>query len=199
VGILAFAAGASQHALALLQAEAGAEPVFQINVFWIITQAASFILFLVILYVAAFGRIGGILEERRTRIEQGLKDADAARQERERAAQERRQALLEARQDAAEIINRAQRAAEELREREAAATRAEMERLHRQATENIEVEKQRALAEIRGEVAELALRAAAKVVGETMNEPRERRLVAEFLAGVGANGRGRDRDTSSSR
>ena len=197
MGILAFAAGASQQALALFQAEAGAEPVFQINVFWIITQTASFILFLVILYVAAFGRIGGVLEERRTRIEQGLKDADAARQERERAAQERRQSLLEARQDAAEIINRAQRAAEELREREAAATRAEMERLRRQAAEDIEVEKQRALAEIRGEVAELALRAAAKVVGETMNEPRERRLVAEFLAGVGANGR--DRDTSSSR
>jgi F-type H+-transporting ATPase subunit b len=199
VGILAFAAGATQQALALFQAETGAEPVFQINVFWIITQAASFILFLVILYVAAFGRIGGVLEERRARIEQGLKDADAARQERERAAQERRQVLLEARQDATEIINRAQRAAEELREREAAATRAEMERLRRQAAEGIDVEKQRALAEIRGEVAELALRAAAKVVGETMNEPRERRLVAEFLAQVGANGRGRDRDTGSSR
>jgi F-type H+-transporting ATPase subunit b len=199
VGILAFAAGATQQALALFQAETGAEPVFQINVFWIITQAASFILFLVILYVAAFGRIGGVLEERRARIEQGLKDADAARQERERAAQERRQVLLEARQDATEIINRAQRAAEELREREAAATRAEMERLRRQAAEGIDVEKQRALAEIRGEVAELALRAAAKVVGETMNEPRERRLVAEFLAEVGANGRGRDRDTGSSR
>jgi F-type H+-transporting ATPase subunit b len=199
VGILAFAAGATQQALALFQAETGAEPVFQINVFWIITQAASFILFLVILYVAAFGRIGGVLEERRARIEQGLKDADAARQERERAAQERRQVLLEARQDATEIINRAQRAAEELREREAAATRAEMERLRRQAAEGIDVEKQRALAEIRGEVAELALRAAAKVVGETMNEPRERRLVAEFLAQVGANGRGRDRGTGSSR
>jgi F-type H+-transporting ATPase subunit b len=194
--ILALAAGAAQQALAFFQ-EAETEPAFQINLFWVITQAASFVLFLAILYFAAFRRIGGVLEDRRSRIEQGLKDADAARQERERAADERRQVLLEARQDASEIMGRAQRAAEELREREAAATRAEIERLRQQATQEIEVEKHRALAEIRGEVAELALRAAAKVVGEEMNEPRQRRLVAEFLAEVGANGRGPDRDRTS--
>jgi F-type H+-transporting ATPase subunit b len=186
----AVAAGLVEQALALFQeGEAGAEPAFQINLFWVITQAASFILFLAILYFAAFRRIGGVLEERRSRIEQGLKDADAARQERERAADERRQLLIEARQDASEIVSRAQRQAEELREREAAATVAEIERLRQQGTQEIQVEKQRALAEIRGEVAELALRAAGKVIGETMSEPRERRLVTEFLAEVGADGR----------
>jgi F-type H+-transporting ATPase subunit b len=190
VDLLAVTGGAAGQLLTFFQEEGGAEPAFQINLFWVITQAASFILFLAILYFAAFRRIGGVLEERRSRIEQGLKDADAARQERERAAAERRQVLIEARQDASEIIARAQRAAEELREREAAATRAEIERLRQQATEEITVEKQRALAEIRGEVAELALRAAAKVVGETMNEPRQRKLVADFLAEVGADGRG---------
>jgi F-type H+-transporting ATPase subunit b len=188
--LLAVTGGAAGQLLTFFQEEGGAEPAFQINLFWVITQAASFVLFLAILYFAAFRRIGGVLEERRSRIEQGLKDADAARQERERAAAERRQVLIEARQDASEIMARAQRAAEELREREAAATRAEMERLRQQATEEITVEKQRALAEIRGEVAELALRAAAKVVGETMNEPRQRKLVADFLSEVGADGRG---------
>ena len=188
--LLAVTGGAAGQLLTFFQEEAGAEPAFQINLFWVITQAASFVLFLAILYFAAFRRIGGVLEERRSRIEQGLKDADAARRERERAAEERRQVLIEARQDASEIMARTQRAAEELREREAAATRAEIERLRQQATEEITVEKQRALAEIRGEVAELALRAAAKVVGETMNEPRQRKLVADFLSEVGADGRG---------
>jgi F-type H+-transporting ATPase subunit b len=188
--LLAVTGGAAGQLLTFFQEEGGAEPAFQINLFWVITQAASFVLFLAILYFAAFRRIGGVLEERRSRIEQGLKDADAARQERERAAAERRQVLIEARQDASEIMARAQRAAEELREREAAATRAEMERLRQQATEEITVEKQRALAEIRGEVAELALRAAAKVVGETMNDPRQRKLVADFLSEMGADGRG---------
>ncbi len=181
--ILVVGAPVANRALALFQAAEG-EAVFQINLFWIITQTASFILFLVILYVAAFRRIGGVLEDRRRRIEQGLRDADAARVEREQAADERLAVLTQARQEANEIVNRAQKAAEETRDRQIAETRAELERIRAQAAEEIEVEKQRALAEVRGVVAELALTAAGKVVGETMNEPRERRLVEEFLTQV---------------
>src|SRR5918999_1643599 len=71
--------------------EGGGEAAgFQINLFWIVTQAVSFLLFLGILYLAAFRRIGGVLEERRSRIEQGLRDADAARQERGRSASQTR-------------------------------------------------------------------------------------------------------------
>jgi F-type H+-transporting ATPase subunit b len=50
------------------------------------------------------------------------------------------------------------------------------------ATADLEAEKQRAIAEIRGEVADLALAAASRVVRENMNDQRQRRLVEEFLA-----------------
>ena len=56
------------------------------------------------------------------------------------------------------------------------------------AAAEIEAEKVRAIADVRTEVADLALRAAGKVVGETMSEPRERRLVEEFLSGSGVSG-----------
>jgi F-type H+-transporting ATPase subunit b len=49
------------------------------------------------------------------------------------------------------------------------------------ATADIEAEKQRAIADLRAEVADLALAAAGKVVGESMNDARQRRLVEEFL------------------
>ena len=49
-------------------------------------------------------------------------------------------------------------------------------------SDEIAAEKQRALAELRGEVADLALQAAGRVVGETMTDQRQRRLVEEFLA-----------------
>jgi F-type H+-transporting ATPase subunit b len=193
VDVLTIGPGAVGAAVALAAEEGGAaEPGFQINLFWIITQAVSFLLFLGILYLAAFRRIGGVLEERRRRIEQGLRDADAARVEREQAADERLAVLTQARQEANEIVNRAQKVAEEARERQMAETRAELERLRAQAAEEIEVEKQRALSEVRGVVAELALSAAGKVVGETMNEPRERRLVQEFLTQVSAGQTGPD-------
>ena len=54
-------------------------------------------------------------------------------------------------------------------------------------SDEIAAEKQRALAELRGEVADLALQAAGRVVGETMTDQRQRRLVEEFLADPAAS------------
>jgi F-type H+-transporting ATPase subunit b len=161
---------------------------FQINLFWIVVQAATFLLFLVILWLTAFKRIGSVLEERRSRIEQGLRDADAARVEREQAAGERLATLAAAREEANEVLTRAQRVSDEIREREMVATRAEIERLRDQAAADINAEKERALSEVRSEVADLALLAAGRVVGETMNQDRERRLVEEFLAEMTTDG-----------
>jgi F-type H+-transporting ATPase subunit b len=187
--IFAIAGDAVQTALQAFAQEAEAQ--FQINVFWIIAQAASFVLFLIIVYLVAFRRIGGVLEERRQRIEDGLRDADQARVDREQAAAERLKVLAEARAEAEETLTRAQRLAEESRERDLAQTRAELELMRERAAGDIAAEKDRALADVRNQVADLALAAAARVVGETMNTERERRLVEEFLAQVGRDGSAR--------
>ena len=184
--MLALADGTIREILRVF-AQGGAEGAgFQINLFWIVAQAASFLLFLLILYLVAFRRIGGVLEERRSRIEQGLRDADQARVEREQAASERLSVLAAAREEANELLVRGQRMADENRERAVSETRAEIERLRERAAADIEAEKQRALSEVREQVADLALLAAARVVGETMDKPRERRLVEEFLQQVTA-------------
>lgn len=176
-------AGAAESlgAVAPQAAAAAAETPFQINLFWVLTQTASFVLFLVIVYLAAFRRIGGVLEDRRQRIEQGLKDAEQARHDREQAAQEHAAALAEARREAQEILNRAQRLADESREADIAATREELEKMRVRAAADIEAEKQRAIAELRTEVADLALAAASKVLGEAVTDARQKRLVEEFL------------------
>jgi F-type H+-transporting ATPase subunit b len=184
--MLALADGTIREILRVFAQEGAEEAGFQINLFWIVAQAASFLLFLLILYLVAFRRIGGVLEERRSRIEQGLRDADQARVEREQAASERLRVLAAAREEANDLLARGQRMADENRERAVSETRAEIERLRERAAADIEAEKQRALSEVREQVADLALLAAARVVGETMDKPRERRLVEEFLQQVTA-------------
>ncbi len=177
--LLAVAGGLAQHAVQAPAAEASSGIV--INLFWVLVAAGNFVVFFAVAWLIFFKPISGRLEERRTRLEQGLRDADAARQERERSAAERLEALTEARREANDVIQRAQKAADDARERDLAATRAEVDRLRAQAAEEIEAEKQRAIADVRGQIAELALQAASKVVGETMNTPREQRLVEQFL------------------
>ena len=154
----------------------------QINLFWIIVSALNFIVLLVILGTFALGPLRRTLEERRTRIEEGLRDAEQARRDRESAESERVAALQEARREANEILARAQKVAQETRDADIAATKADLERMRERAAAEIESEKVRAITEVRNEVADLALRAAGKVVGETMTGERERRLVDEFLA-----------------
>ena len=158
-------------------AEAAAEP-FQINLFWIIVAAGTFVLFFFLIREFALAGLQTTLEDRRLKIEQGLKDAE----------QERLAALQEARREANEIINRAQKVAAETREQDIAATRAELDRMRERATAEIETEKQRAIAELRGEVADLALAAAGRVVGESMTGDRQRKLVDDFLRESGQAG-----------
>lgn len=178
--ILALVGPVTHQVVVQPAAEAAAQ--FQINLFWIIVSAANFIVFFLIVRSLAFSGLVKTLEDRRSRIEQGLKDAEQARRDRESAEQDRLTALTEARREANEIINRAQKVAAESREQDIAATRDELARMRDRAAAAIEAEKQRAIAELRGEVTDLALAAAGRVVGDAMTSDRQRRLVADFLA-----------------
>ena len=186
--ILAIATEAGRHAIQLAAAEEGEGALFQINLFWVIVSALNFILFFVIIWTFAFKPVSAMLADRKSRIEEGLKDAEQARRDRENAEAERVATLGEARREANDILARAQKVAQETRDADIAATKEELERMRVRAAAEIEAEKTRAIADVRSEVADLALLAAGKVVGETMTDARQRRLVDEFLSGSGTGG-----------
>jgi F-type H+-transporting ATPase subunit b len=151
----------------------------------VIIAATNFVVFLAIIWTFAFKPVQRMLAERKERIEEGLRDAEQARKDRESAEAERLAAIQDARREANDILARAQKVADESRERDLAATREELERLRTRAAADIESEKQRAIGELRAEVADLALQAASRVVGESMTDDRQRRLVEQFLAEAG--------------
>lgn len=183
---LAVAGQSVQVAVALAAEEA--EGGLTINLFWIIVSALNFLLFFALIWTFAFKPVSNLLNERRERISQGLEDAEQASRDRESAEQERLATLTDARREANEILARAQKVAQESREADIAATRQELEAMRKRATTDIEAEKQRAIADLRAEVADLALAAAGKVVGESMTDERQRRLVQEFLAETSVGG-----------
>ena len=188
--LYALASGIAQGAAALTAEEGEASLV--INGFWIIVSAANFLFFLFVIWSLAFRPISSMLATRRERIEQGLKDAEQARRDRESAEQERLVTLAEARREANDILARAQKVAQETRDADIAATREELDRMRTRAATEIDAEKQRAIADLRAEVADLALAAAGKVVGESMTGDRQRRLVEEFLREAAATDTARD-------
>ena len=173
--------GQAAREIVRLQAEAVSTGL-TINLFWIIVAALNFLVFFAVLYLLVLKGIGVTLRERRARIEQGIHDADQARIDRVAGAAAATAELQTARREAREIVERAQKLAQESRAADVAATRDELERMRTRASAEIEAEKIRAIADLRGEVASLALDAAGRVVRETMSSERQRRLVEEFLA-----------------
>jgi len=80
VELIALAGGAAHSGLAALTAETETGAGLQINLFWVIVAALNFVLLLTLLWQFGFGPVSRMLAERRERIEQGLRDAEQARQ-----------------------------------------------------------------------------------------------------------------------
>lgn len=157
---------------------------FDVNLVGLIFQLINFGLLLYLLNRFLFKPLLARMDERSTKIEKGLEDAETAARDRELARQEREAAVAEARKEANEMIARANKIATDTRNEILTDARAEAEKVTTRAREEIVAEKDKAMAEIRGQVAELALVAAGKLVRHEMDDPTQRRLVEEFLAEV---------------
>ena len=147
-------------------------------------QVINFLILLYLLNRFLFKPVLARLDERSEKIGKGLEDAEVAARDRELARAEREAAVAEARKEANEMIARANKIAEDTRNEILTSARAEAEKVSTRAREEIVAEKDKAMAEIRGQVAELALAAAGKLVRREMDDPTQRRLVEEFLAEV---------------
>jgi len=163
-------------------APAASAPGLSINLFWIIVVALNFIVFLALIWMFAFKPLTNMLANRVAVIALGLANAEEARKERDNAAADRAQVIADARREAQALIAAAQKSSQELRAADIAATREDLARLREKATADITAERDRALADLRAQVADLALTAAGKLVGEEMNDARQRRLVEGYLA-----------------
>ena len=89
--------------------------------------------------------------------------------------------MSEARKDGQEIIAQATQMSEKARQDILTKAREESRAMIEKAKEEIIRERELAMAELRDQVAELSLSIAEKVVGESLDDQRQRRLIADFL------------------
>lgn len=155
-----------------------------INLGYLIVQAFNFLIILVILRAWVYRPVIDMLEQRRERIAKGLEDAEMAEKARGNAEKEAEEILSQAQQEA----NQRLREATERAEKTAREIRAEAERqaaeIREAAEQDAEAEKRDSLRELRGDVASLAIAAAQKVIGTSLDEARQHALIAEFFSGV---------------
>lgn len=157
-----------------------------INPGFLLSQVVNFLILFAGLYFLLWKPILKMLDQRKERIQQGLEDAERAREERERAQSEFDKRLEEAAQEREKIIARAKEEAQEERKAIVAEAEQEAERVLIGAREEAQSEGERILEELRGQIAVLAIAAANRLIGEALDEERQRRLVDEFFSGISA-------------
>ena len=129
----------------------------------------------------AFGPIQKVIDERRERIRQSLEEAERARTEAQGLLEEHRKLIAHARGDADRILAEARRVADAQRERAREETEADRQRRLEETKRLIEGETQRALEQIRAEVADLTLIATERITGKVLDDEDHKRLIDEAV------------------
>lgn len=158
-----------------------------INVGYLGMQIVLFVILFLVLRGYLYNPIIKVLEERKAKIAKGLEDARQAAIARDNADAEAKKVLDDARAEAAKIRADASVQADEQAAAIIAKANEDAKAVVANASEEAEAERNRILADMRSQVAAIAVAAANKVVGESLDEKRQRALIDDFFAAVPAD------------
>jgi F-type H+-transporting ATPase subunit b len=152
--------------------------------FW--TEAVGFIILVWLLNKFLLGPISGVLTQRQDEIKQTYDQLDADREAMHKTRDEYEKRLADIENQARERIQAAVKEAQELRASIIDEAQKKAQATIEAGLAELERERTRAMIEMRGEVANLAIDAASKVIGASVDNDRQRALVNDFIASVGA-------------
>lgn len=155
-----------------------------INLGYLLVQIFNFAIIFVVLRAWIFIPVLGLLERRRAAVAQGLEDARIASEARENAEQEAQRILSETQTKASQIVREATERAETQSRDLIAAAEAEANKKREEALVEAERDRERILGELRGQVASLAMAAAQRLIGDSLDQQRQHTLINEFFSGV---------------
>ncbi len=143
----------------------------------ILVQAVGFLVVLAVLWKYVFGRVGGLLEDRRTEITTQLEQLKTDREELDRLTAETRQRLGDIEAEAQTKIQAAIDQGNAERQQIVDQARQEASDEIARARAEIQREKDDAISELRGVVAELAIDAAGKIISAELTPERHQSII----------------------
>lgn len=155
-----------------------------INLGFLILQILAFTILFLTLNAWVYRPMLNMMESRKQKIAQGLEDARVAAEARASAEKEAAKIIADAQTEASSVVREATERAAVAGQDVKAAVEAEAAKAREAAIAETEMERNRILGDLRGQVASLAIAAANKLVGEALDEKKQRALLDEFFSGV---------------
>jgi len=141
----------------------------------------TFFIVLIILSKVALKPMLSAIKNREDGIRQDLEEARKQREEAEALLQKHQEMLAGAEDEARRLLKENQQLAEKARQELIEKARQESEKLIEKAKDEIDQQKESALASLKAEVADLAVGAAEKIILQTLDKDKQKAIVEEYI------------------
>jgi F-type H+-transporting ATPase subunit b len=146
----------------------------------------SFMVLFFLLSKFAYPAIKQGMNARAERIRADLQSAESDRSDAEVLLAEYRAQLNDAKTEAGRIIEESRQAADQIKRDQAVRLQEELAELRTRAVADIDAAKAQAMADLRGEVAQLAIGAAEAIVQRNLDAPTQNQLVEDYIDQIAA-------------
>ena len=147
--------------------------------------AGSFLLLIFLVKKYAWGNITSILDQRAEKISSDIDGAEEARKKAEELASKREAELAASRTEAKTIIENAKETAEKSKSDILAEAKLEAGRLKEKANQEIAQNKAEALQSVKGEVADLTVSLAGKIISQNLDGHAHKELIDQYIDQLG--------------
>ncbi|MBR1397610.1 MAG: F0F1 ATP synthase subunit B [Selenomonadaceae bacterium] len=147
----------------------------------IIAQILNFLILVVILRAVAYKPVVRLLQQRSDKIQNSIDKAEADQKAAEATLAQYKQKLQDANIKAQEIVDKAEKVARDEHDATVLATKKEIDQMKKAAEEDIQRDRERAVAQLKGEVITLSLAAAGKIISKNIDNKENERLIGEFI------------------
>lgn len=144
---------------------------------------ATLVLFLV-MRAKLFKPIQKLLNDRKAYIRSNIEESENKKEEAANMQNEYEEQLKQAKIEAREIVAEAKKRRDEIVSKAETEAKEEASRIYEKNEKSMELERKRIFQEIQGDVADMALLAAGKVISENMDTDANRQLVNKFILKV---------------
>ena len=153
-----------------------------INFPGLIAQIINFGILLVVLRLVAYKPVMKMLDDRAARVRESIETAERIKEREAETAKTAEERLEEARREGQTLIAQAQQISARIQEEARGQAQTEAEGLLTRARNEIRLERDSAIASLRGEFAGLTISAAERVIGQSLDRRAHQRLIEEVLA-----------------
>ena len=152
-----------------------------INLPLLVAFIINFVILFALLSLFLYKPVMKMLDERSKKIKESMEQAEATKAEYAHAEEEVKRLISKAREDGQALVNQATQIGERLKEEAKEGARKEAQAIvDRTRTELVE-ERDRIIDDLRREFVDISISAAEKVIKETLDKERHRKLIEEAL------------------